>query len=171
MFIDKKIAITIFRALSIYSIVKSIEIVAYRLPIISNINDLHYSLLTIIQVIASSLLLVVGAFIIWYLSPIFADSIFKHKVADDEYKFSSNDIHVIIFSAIGMFIIVEALPGIVRIILFYYQIESLSMVDKALIADRNSSLISLILQFILGLWLLLGSHGIINLVRLKRKTE
>jgi len=167
----KDLAITIFKALSIYSIIQALGVVAYRLPFLFNNNDFEYNSLIIIQILASSLLLVIGALAIWYLSPVLVESIFHSTNVDEEHRLSSHDFHRVAFSAIGLFTIVDALPGIAYTTLFYYQIMSLSNIDKGIIAERNSSLISLLLQTGLGLWLLFGSRGIVKYVRLRENNS
>jgi len=159
------LALTIFKALSIYSFILSLEVIAYRFPIIYNIKDYEYTILIIIQVIATSSLLILGGLAIWFLSPALVNSIFKHGITNEQQRFSYNDFHIIIFSAIGLYALIDALPEIINTILFYYQIHDLTNVDKGIIADRNSSLIGLILQLILGLWLLFGSRSVVKLIR------
>ncbi|MRS04383.1 hypothetical protein EG832_14380 [bacterium] len=84
---------------------------------------------------------------------------------------SSTDMHIIALSFIGMLVIIDGLPEIVKTIFFHYQIKSLPGIveGKAMVAERNSSLVATIIQCGLGVWLIFGSRGITNIIRNLRR--
>ena len=166
----RDITVILFRCLSIYSFVKAIEFFSGKFSYFFNREN--YSIAIFVQLIGPSVLLLICGVIIWYLAPVIATKVSKAVGQDDTYGFSLKDVHDIAFSAIGLFIIVITIPDFVQAIGFYYTIAFLSVGEKTLAyATQTSYLISLIIKFLLGIWLLIGSHRIVNIVRAMRRDE
>lgn len=164
----RDISIVLIRVLSIYSFVKAIEFLSGKFTYFFNREN--YTFVILVQLIVPSALLLICGAIIWYLSPMIGTRVLKVVGQDDTYGFSAKDLHDIAFSVIGLFIIVSTIPEFVQAIGFYYTIAFLSVGEKTLAyATQTSYLISLIIKFLLGLWLLLGSHRIVNIVRSMRR--
>jgi hypothetical protein len=160
----KDIAAILFRGLSIYSFVKATEILSDKF--IYFFNAQNYSFMILIQMIGPPSLLVICGVIIWHVSPNIAAHLSNPSCQDEKYGFSLNDVQDLAFSAIGLFLIVNAIPDIVYGIGFYYGIVSQSRADKNLAyVSGNTYLAALVIKFVLGIWLLIGSHGIGKIVR------
>jgi len=164
----RDIAIILFRFLSIYSFVRATEFLSEKFMYF--FNPENYSFGIFIQIIGPSALLLICGVIIWYLSPMISSWILKAPARDEEYGFSLNEVRDIAFSAIGLFIIVNTIPELVNAIGFYYGIVFRSDADKRLVyVTGNVHLLSLVIKFVLGMWLFIGSQRVAKFVRALRR--
>jgi len=170
----KEFAVTLFKVLSIYSFIEALSIVADKFPYqywTGNYND---KLLVAIQTSASAFLLVIFGIIIWWRSEAIASSIFKSDNTGELSAITPSEIHVIAFSTLGLFFLCGSLPGIVKLIIFLYQINAAGkgypglQIDPVLLAEKYGYLVFLIIQTLIGAWLLFGSSGIVKLIRTMR---
>ena len=103
---------------------------------------------------------------IWYLSPTFASWLSKFSDKGEDAGLSSNELHSVVFSAIGLFVVVNAIPDIVYGVGYYYGIVSSTRADKEIAyVSAAAYLGSLAIKCLLGIWLLVGSHGVIKIIR------
>jgi|GEM_PF-5329369 len=170
----KEFAVTLFKVLSIYSFIEALSIIADRFPYPYWTGGYDDKLLVAIQASASAMLLIIFGLLIWWRSEAIASSIFKSDKADETSSIAASEIHVIAFSSIGLFFLCQSLPNIVKLIIFYYQINVASkgypglQSDPGLLAEKYSFLVYSIIQTVIGAWLLLGSSGIVKLIRATR---
>lgn len=167
----RELAVIIFKALGVYSFIQALAVFAYRFPILYYKNSLEDDIMIILQVLFLSIMLAIFAFVIWFMSPRIAESLFNNANINKEDVISSTDMHMIAFSFIGMLVVIDGLPEIVKTIFFHYQVRSLPGIEEgmAMVAERNSYLLATILQCGLGVWLILGSRGITNFIRNLRR--
>ncbi len=164
----RDIAIILFRFLSIYSFVRATEFLSEKFTYF--FNPENYSFGIFIQIIGPSALLIICGVIIWYLSPMFSAWLLMGPDGDEECGFSLNDFRGVAFSTIGLFIIVNSIPELVNAIGFYYGVVFRSDADKHLIYVTGTvHLLSLVIKFVLGLWLLIGAQGVAKFVRALRR--
>jgi hypothetical protein len=158
----REIAILSFKVLSLYAFIRVIDNLPYTLysmygngaknPIIPNI------LITAIP----PLLLVLCSALLWYMAPFLASSVYRSATFENEPNGSLPDIQAVAFTVVGLFLLASALPEIVSLIVIYYTMWAADIGGKhALIR----SIIVLLLKIGLGLWLLLGSHGLVKFIR------
>jgi hypothetical protein len=72
------------------------------------------------------------------------------------------NIERIAFSVVGLFILAGALPDFVKVALMHYFIVTHSVAGGSPLVDSITVLLS---NIILGLWLLLGSRGLVKFIR------
>jgi len=162
---NKYFAITLFKALSVYLFIRAIEYFVYNLPFLFGTEN--HSALVIIQVIAQPMLFLICGFALWCSAPLLASFNGNSSGSDVKAEMSSKNIQIIVFSAIGIFILFNSIPEIIQAAV-YYSIGSFAL-DKQTMTSRNSLVISLIIKIALGLWLLFGSRGIVKIIRSVRR--
>ncbi len=164
----RDIGVILFRVLSIYSFLKATESLSDKF--IYFFNPQNYTFMIFIQIIGPAVLLLVWGVIIWYLSPTIASLLSKASDEDKEFGFSLNDVHDMAFSAIGLFILVNTIPDTVNGIGFYYGLISQTRLDRHLAYVSGVAYLgSLVIKLVLGIWLLIGSHGIVKIIRSTRR--
>jgi hypothetical protein len=76
------------------------------------------------------------------------------------------------FSGIGLFIVANAIPDAVYGVGYYYNIVAITSGDKSFpYTSAVGYLGSVVVKLALGIWLLIGSHRIVKIVRAMRRDE
>lgn len=160
-----EIATLSFKVLSIYAIIQAIS----RLPdifyyLFKNDNE-ELMILNLAIVSVPLLLLVISSVLLWFTAPLLATSIFKSIVSEDRSEVSLVNIQIIAFSIVGLYILASSFPELVNI--------AIVIITAASIEGGRGSMIHIVVVFILkimlGLWLLLGSHGIVKFLSSLRR--
>ena len=169
--IKKEFAATLFKVLSVYAVIEALSIIAEKFPYPYWTGNYGNKFLVAIEASASGILLILFGLIMWCLSDKIASSIFKSEDDTEVKSIIPSEIQIIAFSSVGLYLLCESIPHIAKVILFYYQIRTNEMrIDTtALLVERNSLILYLIIKMIIGVWLLLGSQGIVNLIRKTRR--
>ncbi|MBK7366110.1 MAG: hypothetical protein IPI97_14420 [Nitrosomonas sp.] len=101
--------------------------------------------------------------VLWFFPNTIAKGVLPKEVAVDPEPISTDRWFAVGGSLIGLWLLTEAIPALVR----YALIALLSRrLPEALVADANSYLntIYYLVQFFLGVWLLLGAKGLRALI-------
>jgi cytochrome c biogenesis protein CcdA len=111
-----------------------------------------------------SILFFFSGIILWFSAPNLADSVFKPEAEDQESKVPVEAFQCVAFSVAGLYLLMMSLPAIVTFIVNSQQ---------AYVASGDDTFIPYIiiagLEIIIGLWLILGSKGIVNAIRKLRR--
>jgi hypothetical protein len=170
----KEFAVTLFKLLSIYAFIEALSIVAYNFPYPFWVNSSDDKFLMVVQAAASAMLLIIFSLILWWRSGSLAAHIFKSDTADEFKSITPSEIHVVAFSSVGLFLLCESFPNIVKLIIYHYQINVATkgypglQADPVFIAEKYGSFAFTIIQTLIGAWLLFGSSGIVKLIRATR---
>jgi len=164
------VSVALFRALSIYTFVRGLELFSQNLTHFLGPNN-HITLRAVIDTITPVVLLVIGGLLIWHLAPRIEASISKSAGGTPKWELSLDEVYTIVFCVTGIFLLVDGLPLLVRTVVFIYQIEPYSRVDNLMRAERNSWIAISLLKLGLGFWLLLGSRGITEFVQRKKSKD
>jgi hypothetical protein len=160
----RDIAIIVLRCLSIYSFVKATELLSDKFAYFF-IRE-NYTFVKFIQIMGPSAILVACGVIIWLVSPAIASRMLMGRSEDEKHAVSLNNIQNLVFSAMGLFLIVTVIPEIVNRIGFLYAIAFYSTGAKGVAyATEISYLISLLIELSLGIWLLVGVRRIGKIIR------
>ena len=156
----------LFKALSVYAFLRALDVFSNKFHFLFNIisDDPRNAILIGVQVIVPPILLILGGLLLWYLGPFLASNICRSMELDQTLSLSSRDIQVIAFSAIGLFIIANALPDFVQTLVIHYGIDAFSTANRPTIVRRNALLFGLLARTVVGVWLLLGSRRIVKLM-------
>ena len=159
----REIATLSFKVLSLYAFMKAIDKLstliyyAYRLSVTGIPNFIIY--------VAPVLLFFLCGGLLWFLSPLLASSISKSTVPEDNAAASLLSIQAVAFSVVGLYMLADSLPAIVRSTIWHFTSASLYMGKSSpLLGDIMGSLV----QIVLGLWLLFGSRGLVKFINSMR---
>jgi hypothetical protein len=158
----REIAILSFKVLSIYTFIQAIDKSYYILYYLIYKNQLDVGRrLNLVMTSVPPLLLALCGVILWYTSPLLATSIFKSTTPEDGSQASLVSIQIAAFSVVGLFILATGLPNLVDMTVVILTAGSIQGGAGAMIHD----IVVLVLKVALGLWLLLGSHGLVKFIR------
>jgi hypothetical protein len=122
----------------------------------------HIRVNYIIEFLPSILFFITG-FILWFISPNLANSVFKSET-DEDIQVSIENFHTVAFSVTGLFLFASSFSEIVN--LFVFNIHLTTPAEKYPITHL---VIIAALKILLGVWLILGSRGIVNAIRALRR--
>ncbi len=158
----REIAILSFKVLSIYTFIQAIDKSYYVLYYLIYNNQLDVSRrLNLVMTSVPSLLLALCGVILWFTAPLLATSIFKSTVPEDGSQASSTNVQMIAFSVVGLFILATGVPDLVNVVVVMLTATSIEGGPRSMIHN----VVVLLLKIGLGLWLLFGSHKIVNFIR------
>lgn len=99
--------------------------------------------------------------------------LFPADKTDCGEKLTAQSLQPVLFSAIGAFVIVTAIPALAETLSAYIQMREFDalMRQKQMAKMGHPSLIGSLIYFVSGIWLFLGSKGISNLWYNLQKTR
>ena len=158
----REIAILSFKVLSVYAFIRVIDNLPYVLYSIFG-NDAEKAIISnlLIKTIPTLLLLLCGV-LLWYMAPFLASSVYKSAAFENDPKASLTDVQTVAFTVVGLFLLASALPEIVSFIVIWYTMWTTDVVGRQALIQN---IIVLLLKIGLGLWLLLGSRGLVRFIR------
>ena len=158
----REIAILSFKVLSIYAFIQAIDKSYYILYYFIYKNQLDVaSKLNLIMTSVPALLSAICGILLWYTAPLLAASIFKSIAPDDGSQASLVNLQMAAFSVVGLFILATGLPDLVNVVVVMLTTTSIQGGTRSMIHN----IVVLVLKIALGLWLLLGSHGLVKFIR------
>ena len=111
--------------------------------------------------ILPSILFFISGFVLWFTAPSLANLVFKQKPDQEKIQVSLEGFQAVVFSVAGLFLFATSFSEIVEYIVVYGTFPSHT--------ESKSGFLHLIiiasLKIVLGLWLILGSKGIVNGIR------
>jgi hypothetical protein len=111
-------------------------------------------------------ILLILAIIVWWLSPFISRIIWKASVTSESLSSPTIDeIQAAVFSAIGLYILINSLPHFIQFFILINQEGSPYQTQKELSLKVKGEIIIFCFKFILGLWLLISSKGLVNLIK------
>ncbi len=160
----KEIAMLSFKVLSLYAFLKAIDKLSTAIYYAYRVDEIGVPFVMVY--IAPMLLFVLCGGLLWFLSPLLASSISKSTDHEDNSAASLFDIQSVAFSIVGLYMIADSLPHIVRSTIWHFTSDSLSMGKSSpLFGDVAGSLV----EIAIGLWLLFGSRGLVNFITAMRR--
>jgi len=159
-----EVTILSFKVLSVYAFIRAIDNSSYILYYIVSKDQFDpASKLKLLSISAPVLLLALCGGILWYTASLLATSIFRSTASADESSASLADVQIVAFSVVGLFVLATAFPDLVNVLAVILTASWIEGGARAMIHN----VVVLVLKVALGLWLLLGSHGIVNFIRLR----
>lgn len=115
------------------------------------------------------------AIILWRFPLTVASKLIPKVTTGEKPKspLSGPEIQVVAFSVLGLWLLASAIPDILYWIAYVYRIKSVSISFRnvELTPQNIGGMVSASAEFILGLWLLLGSKSIVGIVRRLRHAD
>jgi hypothetical protein len=158
----KEVAILSFKVLSIYAFIRVIETLPYVLYSLFGNADRKILISNFLIIIIPPLLLLLCGVLLWYMASSLASSLYNSVAIENEPHASLRDIQSVAFSVVGLFLLASSLPRIVSSIVIFYTMWTTEVVGKHALIE---SIIVSLLKISLGLWLLLGSRGLVKFIR------
>lgn len=160
----KEIATLSFKVLSLYAFINAIDRLSTAIYYAYRLSEIGVPAFIIYA--APVLLLALCGGLLWFIAPLLASSISKSTAPEDSAAASLLSIQAVAFSIVGLYMIADSLPRIVRSTIWHFTSASLSMGKSSpLFGDIMGSLV----QIAIGLWLLFGSRGIVNFIGSMRR--
>ena len=123
----------------------------------------------VVAAIGPLILLTLAGCILWTKADFFAGRIFLPEAGDHgRTVLTAQEWQVIAFRVLGMFVLVGAIPSLVRVLVFFLVEGENSAMIRRLTTDRVIELVRFVVQTGVGLWLLLSREG---LQKLMAKTQ
>jgi len=162
----KEIATLSFKVMSVYAIIQATAQVPSTLYFMST-NDLSgIGMLTFVSVALEPLSWILCGLVLWFAAPLLASLIFKSTVSESVSDTSIKDIQITAFSLAGLYLLASILPELLKSLTMHYAMNAYSVRGES---PLTGTIIISVLQIILGLWLLLGSRGLVNFIRSTRR--
>lgn len=162
-----EIAIVLLKGLSIYTVLRAIDRLTASFSLLFD-TSIQYPLLVALQVVVPPILLTLLAFVLWLIAPKLASLILRDVDGEQTSTITSNDLQVITFSAIGLFVFAESVPHLVRAIVICFGVD-VSMMSKEFVIQKNIEVALFLAKGVLGLLLLFGSRGLLKLILSTRR--
>lgn len=122
--------------------------------------------LRVVSMIYPILLLLVVSIFLWLYSDKLSDHMVKNLAVNEETKISYEDLQIVAFSVVGLFLVVNSLPELINAAINMKMLESQRMMQP--MNMRMTQLVGTGLKVLIGFWLLVGSQGIVGLIRTLR---
>jgi hypothetical protein len=159
----REVATLSFKVLSLYAFIKAID----KLPMLINYmykyDFSEAGLRGFMLFAAPMLLLLLCGGLLWFMAPFLASLLSKSSISVDDSAASLLDIQMVAFSVIGLYMLADSLPALVRSTIFHFGYVSRG--DDPFVGEIMASLV----KIAIGLWLLFGSRGLINFIRSMRR--
>ncbi|MGP8153631.1 MAG: hypothetical protein ACLQBQ_05740 [Smithella sp.] len=167
--IRKDIDVILLRFLSIYSLVKAIELFArYSIYLL---NPKNQTIIIFIQLMGPAIIMLLCSLVIWNLSPMIALRMSKWPDQDAEDGSSLDDLYNLAFCVLGVYIIVETIPDIITFIGFFSMDSSPNAHNSTAFIALLIRSIGYIVKILLGIWLFLGSRRIVKIITSTRSRK
>jgi len=116
--------------------------------------------------IIPSLLISLFGIILWCAASRLANSVFKRKTEEEKMEVSLEGFQYVAFSIAGWFLLAGSLYPIINFIVYHV---AFSFEAPGRDSDLLTSIIVCALNISIGIWLILGSKGIVNGIRALRR--
>lgn len=131
--------------------------------IYSNQIDEHVTARYIVAILPAILFFIFGL-ILWFVAPYLANSIFKPSPAEKKKRVPVENFHSVAFSVAGLFLLATSISQIVE-----YVVYDIKMANATGGHPMSHVIIIALIKIVLGIWLILGSRGIVNAIRAMRR--
>jgi hypothetical protein len=154
----RDIGILSFKVLSIYSLIEGFD----KLP-----SAFHYvqegDSLSVLLALSAPVSLIIGGMLLWFVARPLASSIFRpEEFENNGQEISTANLQSIAFSIVGIYILSTALSNLFDIAALCYGAVRSPVGVEVPVSKLSVIMLS---KTIFGLWLLLGSRGLVNFVR------
>ncbi len=159
----REIATLSFKVLSLYAFIKAIDKLSTLIYYAYRVSETGIPFFMIYAL--PMLLLALCGVLLWFIAPLLASSISKSTVSEDNSAASLSSIQAVAFSIVGLYMVGDSLPSIVRSTIWRFTEPTSMSKGSPLLGDVMGSLV----QVVIGLWLLFGSRGLVNFIKLMRR--
>lgn len=146
------------RVVAIYLFINSANIAVLTIPLSSQMatgtdEDMAALYLLVIAFLLLPLLL------LWWSLPIARKLVPGNGDEPLQWQVSLDGIHVVAISILGLFVLTQAIPELLRWLYIYYQMKSNSPLSE-LSPQQTASVLAHMAQLLIGVGLVLGANGL-----------
>lgn len=111
-----------------------------------------------------------AAFLLWRFPLAVATNLIPDiKKQEQHSSLGANDIQVIAFSVMGLWVLTTAIRDIFYWVTFVYQIKNSGLGNPTLSPENVGNIVSTVVELVIGFWLLFGSKGLVGIIRRARQ--
>jgi hypothetical protein len=163
-----------FKTFAIYAFFRALEHAAwlpyrwYRLQPPVSASQVKVPIMAYVILFPPFLLFLAFAIVLWKMAPRLSNSLFSSESRNTEsHALSLVDMQRVLFLSIGLFILVDAMPHVIDVILMIYSSSHYpsSPVGASSYDKGKAFEIATILKVSLGLWLVFGNEGLSNIMK------
>jgi hypothetical protein len=103
---------------------------------------------------------------LWFIASSLALRIFKSAESESIADTSIQSIQITAFSIAGLYLVASVLPELLKSVAMDYSMRAYAVHGAS---PLTGTIIISVLQIVFGLWLLLGSRGLVNFIRSTRR--
>ena len=155
-----------FRALSIYALIRAFEQtewILYRWPDTQELSV--WPLIVYLGIFTPFLLLIIFSMVLWRGAPRLINRMFTEDNQIAEFpSVTVDDMKSVVFLGIGLYILVDTIPSLVQTILSIYA-SFTSSIDPSSHTQVTILRLTTIFKIGLGLWLVVGTKGLTNILK------
>ena len=171
----KDIAKLACRTLSIYTFIVCIIQSQYVFSLFNSMIKQNFTILDSLWYCISTVLLGILSFVLWHYAENISTRMTKDIESDieEEHKWSYDQLQVIILTIVGIVVLTNAIPNLIRYLVSLYSFrKSITIgniyIERIGLQDFFPPLIGSIVQTFLGLGLILGGKGVKKIIELTR---
>jgi hypothetical protein len=155
-----------FKVMSVYAIIQATAKVSYVIYYIFTNNLSENDRLSIISWFIEPLSWLACGFVLWFIASSLALRIFKSAESESIADTSIQSIQITAFSIAGLYLVASVLPELLKSVAMDYSMRAYAVHGAS---PLTGTIIISVLQIVFGLWLLLGSRGLVNFIRSTRR--
>lgn len=153
----------VIRLFAVFLVVYSLRLMS-SLFTFATVEPIDYISSAIIFLFGFSPILI--AIILWRFPLAIASKLIpKPTETKHTSAWGETEIQIVAFSTLGLWVLSSAIPNAFYWVTLVNRIKSVSFGNTSLSPENVAGIVSTITQIILGFWLLMGSKGIVGLVR------
>jgi len=160
----QEISTLALKILSLFFIFKVVDRSSDFIYFIYNYSSLSQSeIVNFLMAIVPAVFYSIFGALLWFISKPMAISIFKEESNSSVMEFSVENVQLVSFTIAGFFLLANTLPQLAELLVYNFQILHYDGT-----APFKTLIVLSIIKISIGLWLLLGSRGILNFVNTMR---
>ena len=109
---------------------------------------------------------ILAAILLWFFPLTVATKIVPNiKKEIKASSLNASEIEAVAFSVMGLWVLTFAIPDVFYWVTFAFLLKNIEVGNLHLTPDNVASIVTTVVELVIGFWLLLGSRGILGIVR------
>jgi hypothetical protein len=112
---------------------------------------------------------ILAAVLMWYFPLALANKLIPDiKTKDAPVPLDAGGIETVAFTIMGLWVLTNAIPDIFHWAIYVYQVKNKHFGFADFAPEHIGNIVSTVVEFVIGFWLLFGSRGLLGLIRRAR---
>lgn len=164
---NRETGLITFRALAIYALIRGLEQTEFIISAWPHEwheqERLLWHFIIYSQLFAPLLILIIFSVTLWKVAPRLVNTMFNSDQISNQPAITLSDVKTLIFVGIGLYLLVDTIPDLVRTLFSIYASLS-SQLDSSTRTQVNILRLKTILKLVVGFWLLFGANRLSNIL-------